>query len=154
YGLVGVGAAAYSPAKYGILSELVGPDKLVKANGLLESSTIAAILTGAIAGGVLADWNVWGALGVVTGCFVLAAIPNLLIPRLPPAHRLSSFSMGSMLKDFGTATSVMFKTQDTRFSMIGTSLFWGAGGTLRFLLVAWVPIALGITTNSMPAYLN
>ena len=41
YGLVGVGAAAYSPAKYGILTELTSPENLVKANGLMESSTIA-----------------------------------------------------------------------------------------------------------------
>jgi MFS transporter, LPLT family, lysophospholipid transporter len=154
YGLVGAGAAAYSPAKYGILSELVPPELLVKANGLLESSTIAAILSGAIAGGVLADWNVFGALGVVTACYGAAAAANLLIPRLPPAHRLSSFSLGSILRDFGSAVRVMVKTPDTRFSMIGTSLFWGTGGTMRFLLVAWVPVALGITNNSMPAYLN
>jgi MFS transporter, LPLT family, lysophospholipid transporter len=154
YGLVGVGAAAYSPAKYGILSELVPPEQLVKANGLLESSTIAAILSGAIAGGVLADWNVWGALGVVTACYGAAAAANLLIPRLPPAHALTSVSLGSILRDFGTAVRVMVRTPDIRFSMIGTGLFWGTGGTLRFLLVAWVPIALGITNNRMPAYLN
>ena len=63
YGLVGLGAAAYSPAKYGILSELVPPELLVKANGLLESSTIAAILSGAIAGGALADWKRHGRSG-------------------------------------------------------------------------------------------
>jgi LPLT family lysophospholipid transporter-like MFS transporter len=154
YGLVGAGAAAYSPAKYGILSELVSTDQLVKANGLLESSTIAAILAGAIAGGALADWSVWGPLGVVTACYGAAAAANLLIPRLPPAHALSSFSLGSVLRDFGTAVRVMVKTADTRFSMIGTSLFWGAGGTLRFLLVAWVPVALGIANNKMPAFLN
>jgi LPLT family lysophospholipid transporter-like MFS transporter len=154
YGLVGLGAAAYSPAKYGILSELVSADKLVQANGLLESSTIAAILAGAIAGGALADWNVWGTLGVVTACYGAAAAANLLIPRLPPAHVLSSFSLGSVLRDFGNAIRVMVKTSDTRFSMIGTSLFWGTGGTMRFLLVAWVPVALGITNNKMPAFLN
>src|SRR5437868_3092197 len=154
YGLVGAGAAAYSPAKYGILSELVSVDQLVKANGLLESSTIAAILAGAIAGGALADWSVWGTLGVVTACYGAAAAANLLIPRLPPAHVPSSFSLGSMLRDFGGAVRTMVKTADTRFSMVGTSLFWGAGGTLRFLLVAWVPIALGVTNNKMPAFLN
>jgi MFS transporter, LPLT family, lysophospholipid transporter len=154
YGLVGAGAAAYSPAKYGILSELVSTGQLVKANGLLESSTIAAILAGAIAGGALADWSVWGTLGVVTACYGAAAVANLLIPRLPAAHRLSSFSLGSVMRDFGHAVRVMVKTPDTRFSMIGTSLFWGAGGTLRFLLVAWVPIALGVTNNKMPAFLN
>jgi MFS transporter, LPLT family, lysophospholipid transporter len=154
YGLVGAGAAAYSPAKYGILSELVNTELLVKANGLLESSTIAAILAGAIAGGALADWNVWGTLGVVTACYGVAALANLLIPKLPPAHALSSFSLGSILRDFGGAIRTMVKTEDTRFSMIGTSLFWGAGGTLRFLLVAWVPIALAIANNKMPAFLN
>jgi LPLT family lysophospholipid transporter-like MFS transporter len=154
YGLVGLGAAAYSPAKYGILSELVPPEQLVKANGLLESSTIAAILAGAIAGGTLTDWNVWGALGAVTACYGAAAAANLLIPRLPPAHVLDTYSFGSMLRDFGSAVRVMVKTPDTRFSMTGTSLFWGTGGTTRFLLVAWVPVALGITNNKMPAYLN
>ncbi len=154
YGLVGVGAAAYSPAKYGILSELVPTHLLVKANGLLESSTIAAILAGAIAGGVLADWNVWGTLGVVSALYGAAAAANLLIPRLPAARVLSSVSLGSILRTFGNAVRVMLKTPDTRFSMTGTSLFWGAGATLRFLLVAWVPIALGIANNKMPAYLN
>ena len=154
YGLVGVGAAAYSPAKYGILSELVSVDQLVKANGLLESSTIAAILAGAIAGGALADWSVWGTLGVVTACYGAAAAANLLIPRLPPAHTQGDYSLGAMLRDFGSAVRTMVKLQDTRFSMMGTSLFWGTGGTLRFLLVAWVPVALGISNNRMPAFLN
>lgn len=154
YGLVGVGAAAYSPAKYGILSELTSADHLVKANGLMESSTIAAILAGAIAGGTLADWNVAGALVAVTVCYALAAAANLLIPRLPPAHRLERLSLSALLRDFTSAVRTLVRLRDTRFSMIGTSLFWGAGSTMRFLLVAWVPVALGITNNRMPAYLN
>lgn len=154
YGLVGVGAAAYSPAKYGILSELVATDMLVEANGLLESSTIAAILVGAVAGGMLADWSVWGTLGVVTALYGAAAAANLLIPRLPPARRLSSISIVTVLRNFGAATRAMVSTPDTRFSMVGTSLFWGTGSTMRFLLVAWVPIALGMKDISTPAYLN
>ena len=154
YGMVGLGAAAYSPAKYGILSELTSAEHLVKANGLIESSTIAAILAGAIAGGALSDWSVVGTLVVVTACYGVAAAANLFIPRLPPAHRLDTFSISEVLRDFGRALRAMIRNPDTRFSMTGTSLFWGAGSTLRFLLVAWVPIALGITTNSMPAYLN
>jgi MFS transporter, LPLT family, lysophospholipid transporter len=154
YGLVGAGAAAYSPAKYGILSELVPAHLLVKANGLIESSTIAAILVGAIAGGTLADWNVAGGLAIVTACYAAAVGANLLIPRLPPAHPLRRVSLGGILRDFAKALKVLIRTPDTRFSMTGTSLFWGTGSTMRFLLVAWVPIALGITSNSMPAYLN
>lgn len=154
YGLVGIGAAAYSPAKYGILSELTSPEHLVQANGLIESSTIAAILVGAIAGGTLADWNVSGALAIVTACYGAAAMANLLIPRLAPAHPLGEGSLSGILRDFVHAIGVLSRTRDTRFSMIGTSLFWGAGATLRFLLVAWVPVALAITSNRMPAYLN
>ena len=154
YGLVGAGAAAYSPAKYGILSELVAPQLLIKANGLMESSTIAAILAGAIAGGTLADWNVWGGLAIVTACYATAVGANLLIPRVAVAHPLGRVSLGGILRDFAAAVKVLVRTPDTRFSMTGTSLFWGTGSTMRFLLVAWVPVALGITSNSMPAYLN
>ena len=154
YGLVGAGAAAYSPAKYGILSELTSKENLVKANSLIESSTIAAILAGAIAGGALSDWSVSGALALVTVCYGVAAAANLLIPRLPPAHRLASFSVTEVFRDFAKATVTLVRNPDTRFSMTGTSLFWAAGSTLRFLLVAWVPVALGLTDNSTPAYLN
>jgi LPLT family lysophospholipid transporter-like MFS transporter len=154
YGLVGVGAAAYSPAKYGILTELTSTERLVQANSLIESSTIAAILVGAIAGGVLSDWSVTGALAIVTACYGLAALANLFIPRLPPAHPLETVSLGAILRDFFRAVSTLVRNPDTRFSMVGTSLFWGTGTTLRFLLVAWVPIALGNSTNSLPAELN
>jgi LPLT family lysophospholipid transporter-like MFS transporter len=154
YGLVGAGAAAYSPAKYGILAELTSAELLVKANGLMESSTIAAILAGAIAGGTLADWSVPGALAAVTACYGAAAAANLLIPRLPAAHPLQTISLRGIVRDFGSAIRTLVRIPDTRFSMIGTSVFWGAGATLRFLLVAWVPVALGIAGNRMPAYLN
>jgi LPLT family lysophospholipid transporter-like MFS transporter len=154
YGLVGVGAAAYSPAKYGILSELTSADLLVKANGLMESSTIAAILIGAIAGGTLADWNIHATLIIVAAGYAGAALANLLIPRLEPLHLLESFSFSAMIHSFSEAFSELIRVPDAKFSIIGTSLFWGAGSTLRFLLVAWVPAALGIASNRMPAYLN
>jgi LPLT family lysophospholipid transporter-like MFS transporter len=154
YGLVGVGAATYSPAKYGILSELTSADQLVKANGLMESSTIAAILIGAVAGGALADWSVSGALAAVAACYALAIVANLFIPPIAPAHPLPRVSLLAILKDFAQVLRALIGVVDARFSIAGTSLFWGAGSTMRFLLIAWVPIALGITTNRAPAYLN
>jgi MFS transporter, LPLT family, lysophospholipid transporter len=154
YALVGVGAAAYSPAKYGILSELTSADRLVQANSALESSTIAAILVGVITGGFLADWSVGGSLVVITAIYAAAAGANLLIPRLRPAHPLSTICVSNVLRDFLHAVRALIRNPDTRFSMAGTSLFWGTGTTLRFLLVAWVPIALGNSTNSLPAELN
>jgi len=154
YGVVGIGAATYSPAKYGILSELTSPDRLVQANGLMESSTIAAILIGAIVGGTLSDWNVRGGLLVITGCYAVALVANLFIPRIAPAHTLPRMSVVGMLKDFAHAFRRLYAVVDARFSVAGTSLFWGAGSTMRFLLIAWTPIALGIANNREPAYLN
>jgi LPLT family lysophospholipid transporter-like MFS transporter len=154
YCLAGIGAAAYSPAKYGILSELVGPDKLVKANGLIEGSTIVAILLGAVLGGKLADISPVTALIVISSCYLVAAAANLLIPKLPPAHPLAHFSPGVLFRDFWIAVKVLFANRDTRFSLLGTSVFWGAGSTLRLLLVAWVPVALGIADLSMPANMS
>ncbi|EOZ3047523.1 TPA: lysophospholipid transporter LplT [Enterobacter roggenkampii] len=154
YTLVGIGAAAYSPAKYGILGELTTGDKLVKANGLMESSTIAAILIGSVAGGVLADWHVLAALGVCAVVYGGAVVANLFIPKLPAARPGQSWRFKPMTGSFFTACRVLWHNGETRFSLMGTSMFWGAGVTLRFLLVLWVPVALGITDNATPTYLN
>ena len=154
YTLVGIGAAAYSPAKYGILGELTTGYKLVKANGLMESSTIASILIGSVAGGVLADWHVLAALGVCAVVYGGAVVANLFIPKLPAARPGQSWRFKPMTGSFFTACRVLWHNGETRFSLMGTSMFWGAGVTLRFLLVLWVPVALGITDNATPTYLN
>jgi len=154
YAMVGIGAAAYSPAKYGILSELVGPERLVKANSLMEGSTIVAILLGAVAGGLLADWSIHGALTMIVGCYLLAALSNLLIPRLPAAHPSRNLAPAALLRDFLAALRTLWSNRDARFSLLGTSIFWGSGSTLRFLLVAWVPVALAIENNHVPANLS
>ncbi|AVR05742.1 lysophospholipid transporter LplT [Pluralibacter gergoviae] len=154
YILVGIGAAAYSPAKYGILGELTTGDKLVKANGLMESSTIAAILIGSMAGGVLADWHVLAALVVCAVVYAGAVVANLFITPLPAARPGQSWRFSAMTGRFFAACKTLWYNPETRFSLVGTSLFWGAGVTLRFLLVLWVPVALGITDNATPTYLN
>ncbi|MGR4050859.1 lysophospholipid transporter LplT [Kosakonia cowanii] len=154
YLLVGIGAAAYSPAKYGILGEITTGDKLVKANGLMESSTIAAILIGSVAGGVLADWHVLAAVGVCALVYAGAVVANLLIPKLPAARPGRSWRFAPMTASFFSACKSLWQNGETRFSLVGTSLFWGAGVTLRFLLVLWVPVALGLTDNATPTYLN
>lgn len=154
YTLVGIGAAAYSPAKYGILTEITQGPRLVKANGLMESSTIAAILLGSVAGGVLADWNLLAALIVCALTYALAVVANIFIPRLQAARPGQSWHFGTMLRSFVASAQLLWRNGETRFSLLGTSLFWGAGVTLRFLLVLWVPVALGITDNKTPTTLN
>ena len=154
YGLVGLGAAAYSPAKYGILSELVAPERLVKANGLIEGSTIVAILLGALLGGMLADTSINIALVSVCACYLVAAIANTFIPKLPVARPDTKLQPPQLIKEFLAALKMLSSNQDARFSLIGSSIFWGAGSTLRLLLVAWVPVALGNNDMSMPANLS
>ena len=154
YGIVGLGAAAYSPAKYGILSQLVAREKLVKANALIEGSTIVAILLGALLGGWLSDISVTLALSVAAGLYIAAALANLRIPKLPAAHPVESLKFFVLLRDFWHALKTLYRNPETRFTLLGTSLFWGAGSTLRFMLVAWVPVALLIDNNHTPATLN
>ncbi|QCR35147.1 lysophospholipid transporter LplT [Nissabacter sp. SGAir0207] len=154
YALVGVGAAAYSPAKYGILGEITHGELLVKANGLMEASTIAAILLGSVAGGWLSDWHLTAAVGACAAAYGAAVLANLFIPRLPAARPASGWHPGQMLRTFAGATRTLWQDNEARFSLIGTSLFWGAGVTLRLLLVLWVPVALGITDHTTPTLLN
>ena len=153
YGLIGIGAAMYSPAKYGILSQMFGPALLVRANGMMEGSTIVAILLGVVLGGWLTDHSImWAFIGVL-GAYSLAALANLFIPRLPAEHAGAHFHPWQLTRQFWSALSALFKHPDSRFSLLGTSMFWGSGSTLRLLLFAWVPAALLITDNQTPANL-
>lgn len=153
YGLIGLGAALYSPAKYGILSQMFGPENLVRANGLMEASTIAAILLGVLAGGWLADHSLHWVFWSVLGAYGIAAAINLLIPYLAPEKARSGFQPSFLLSQFKIALSTLFHNPDARFSLIGTSIFWGSGTTLRLILFAWVPAALLINDNQTPANL-
>jgi len=154
YGLVGLGAAAYSPAKYGILSELVSREKLVKANALMEGSTIVAILLGAVLGGFLASKHLSIALIAVCSCYFAAALMNLLIPKLPAIKPVKTFAPIALMKHFKQVLIQLIVQRDARLALLGGSVFWGAGATLRLLLVAWVPVALHNNDISLPANLS
>jgi LPLT family lysophospholipid transporter-like MFS transporter len=151
--LIGIGAAIYSPAKYGILSQMFGPASLVRANGMMEGSTIVAILLGVLLGGWLADHSLtWAFTGVMVS-YGLAAFANLFIPSLPAENAGAHFHPWRLIKQFISALAALFKNPDSRFSLLGTSVFWGSGTTLRLMLFAWVPAALLITDNQTPANL-
>ncbi len=158
YAMVGVGACIYSPAKYGILKEIKGEEFLVKANALMEGSTIAAILIGVVMGGWLADKAV--AMGsftlviaLIAGIYLLASLSNLLIPKLPPLHR-KTIRPAILIKQFIIDFKILWGDFAARLSLLGTGLFFGVGATMRFLLIAWVPQALHITDNATPAEMN
>jgi LPLT family lysophospholipid transporter-like MFS transporter len=166
YGLAGIGAAAYSPAKFGILAELVPPSQLVQVNAVVEAASFLASLAGTIAGGMLADQGFggeaqlvsagsgWPALAAVSGIYAASGIANLFIPPLPAAQPRMRTSLRGLLGDFGDTVLQIYRMPDARFALLGSSLFTGAGATLRLMLIAWVPVALGSSHLLLPAYLS
>jgi len=159
YGLVGLGAAAYSPAKYGILTEYLPPSQLVKANGWMEGLTVAAIVLGALVGGILIspkiiapllqtlDIPLVGSIGelavaVIVLIYIAAAIFNLYIPRVAIDHKPLSRSPIFLAKDFWHCFKLLWKDPLGQVSLAVTTLFWGAGATLRLLVLAWAAVAL------------
>jgi LPLT family lysophospholipid transporter-like MFS transporter len=132
---------------------MFAPSLLVRANGMMEGSTIVAILLGVLMGGWLADHSLaWAFTGVMVA-YGLAAAANLFIPRLPAENAEAKFYPWLLLRKFFAAVSMLLSNPDSRFSLLGTSVFWGSGTTLRLLLFAWVPTALLITDNQTPANL-
>lgn len=142
YAIVGVGAAAYSPAKYGILTELLPPKELVMANGWMEGSTVFAIILGSIIGGALAQFDPLVAIIIITGLYLLAAVFNRYIPLLPIDHKLTKKNPLFMIKDFWHAFKILWKDPEGQLSLAVTTLFWGAGASLRLIVIAWASYAL------------
>ena len=142
YGIVGIGAAAYSPAKYGILTEYLPPHMLVKANGWMEGSTVMAIILGAIVGGKMAGIDPHMAMIIITGLYLAAAGFNMYIPRLPIDHKLPKKNPAYILKDFWHSFKALWRDAQGQVSLAVTTLFWGAGATLRLVVLAWAAFAL------------
>ncbi|MBW8371809.1 MAG: lysophospholipid transporter LplT [Thiobacillus sp.] len=159
YAIVGVGAAMYSPAKYGILTELLPPEKLVVANSWMEGTTVAAIVLGAIIGGALINpqlaEGILVSLGLdsrliapkfaivaITSLYLGAAVINLFIPRLPIDHKLPSKSPLFILHDFWHSFKLLWRDPLGQVSLAVTTLFWGVGATLRLLIIAWAALNL------------
>ncbi|MBC67224.1 MAG: lysophospholipid transporter LplT [Rhodobacteraceae bacterium] len=143
YGIVGIGAAAYSPAKYGILTEMLPANSLVSANGWVEGSTVAAIILGAMFGGILAVYNVDLAIVIISLLYLIAAIFNRYIPSLPLNHKIDKKDPWSLIKDFLSSFKKLWNDPLGQLSLTITTLFWGAGATLRLVIIAWAAYALG-----------
>lgn len=142
YGIVGIGAAAYSPAKYGILTEYLPPHMLVKANGWMEGSTVMAIILGAIIGGKMAAIDPHTAIIIITVLYLAAAGFNMYIPQLPIDHKLPKKNPVYIFKDFWHSFKVLWRDAQGQVSLAVTTLFWGAGATLRLVVLAWAAFAL------------
>jgi MFS transporter, LPLT family, lysophospholipid transporter len=163
YALVGLGAATYSPAKYGILTEYLPHSKLVAANGWIEGLTVASIILGVVLGGFLIRTGVAdvllgldlpfiettidtppdAAVAIIIVVYAIAALFNLYIPRTGvPMKPLPGHPMQT-LRDFGRCVESLWKDKLGQISLAVTTLFWGAGATLQFIVIDWSAAALG-----------
>lgn len=147
YSIVGIGAAAYSPAKYGILPELVGHELLVKANSWIEGSTILAILSGMVIGAKVADYSTQWALTGIIILFAMSAVVTLFLPiriYTPTLDYADTAVSRSKVIAFTKQMGRFFTTPRSRFAMLGGSLFWATAATLRVIIVAWAPLILSL----------
>jgi len=150
YALIGLGAAIYSPAKYGILPELVDEQALVKANGWIEGSTILAILSGTVIGAAASEYSINLALLSIAGMYAVSAVIALTIRHPLIAKR----DHGKAFSGFYSKMRDLLKTPRARFSTLGVSLFWASATVLRVLLVAWAPAVLLIHATTEIAMLT
>ncbi|MBU3606767.1 lysophospholipid transporter LplT [Polynucleobacter sp. MWH-Creno-3A4] len=162
YAIVGLGAAAYSPAKYGILTELLPPEKLVAANGWIEGLTVGSIILGTVLGGVLIsstvsqsllsidfptidtgiDTPAESAILIIMGIYVVAALINLKIPDTGARYVAQRANPIELIKDFSVCFKTLWDDRLGQISLAVTTLFWGAGATLQFIVIKWAQVAL------------
>jgi LPLT family lysophospholipid transporter-like MFS transporter len=162
YAVVGLGAAAYSPAKYGILTELLPPEKLVVANAWIEGLTVASIVIGNVVGGMLIgpkisssllsfdlpfiETNVntapEAAIVVIAVIYVIAALFNLAIPDTGARYAHQERNPVKLLFDFSRCFVILWKDKLGQISLAVTTLFWGAGACLQFIVIKWAERAL------------
>ncbi|GAB4119099.1 MAG: lysophospholipid transporter LplT [Rubrivivax sp.] len=167
YAIVGLGAAAYSPAKYGILTELLPPSQLVKANGWIEGLTIASIILGVLLGGQLVgpqiapwllsvefplietgiDTPAEAAIAAIVSLYVVAALFNLKIPRTDAPLQPMTGNLVVLVRDFTQCNARLWNDKLGQISLATTTLFWGVAGNLRYIVLAWAAAALGYTTT-------
>jgi hypothetical protein len=157
YALVGLGAAAYSPAKYGILTELLPARQLVIANGWIEGTTVGSIILGVLLGGILISGPVSSALlaidipkidtgidtppqaaiAVIMGCYAIAAVINWYIPNTGVERRVVSKNPLFLIREFAHCNALLWRDKLGQISLATTTLFWGAGATLQFIVIDW-----------------
>lgn len=167
YAVVGLGAAAYSPAKYGILTELLPPEKLVIANGWIEGLTVASIVLGTVLGGVLItpvvsnmllefdfpmiDTGIDNALEssilIIAVIYAIAAAFNLYIPNTGVDHRIPKKNPLYLVHEFSHCVKLLWTDKLGQISLAVTTLFWGAGATLQFIVLKWAEVAMDYPLN-------
>ncbi len=163
YAIIGLGAAAYSPAKYGILTEYLPHRLLVLANGWIEGLTVAAIIIGTMMGGAmirndvgdalmalelpLADTAFEAAVLVIGTLYLIAAAFNAYIPDTGVDHKPLKSNPLYLIHDFNHCLRLLWRDKLGQISLAVTTLFWGAGATLQFIVIKWAEHSLGMNLS-------
>lgn len=167
YGIVGFGAAAYSPAKYGILTELLPPEKLVMANGWIEGLTVTSIILGTVLGGALISVHISSvllrfdlpyidtgiqtpaeaAMAVIMFFYVIASIFNMFIPDTGARYPQQEKNPVKLIAEFGDCFIALWRDKLGQISLAVTTLFWGVGATLQFIVLKWAEKSLGLNLS-------
>ena len=167
YAIVGLGAAAYSPAKYGILTELLPPHQLVVANGWIEGTTVGSIILGVLLGGTLISEKISiallsfdmpmfdtpvntapeAAIAVIMSIYFIAALFNWFIPDTGVDHRVPSMNPLYLIREFSHCVVLLWRDRLGQISLATTTLFWGAGATLQFIVLEWASRVFGLSLS-------
>jgi len=152
YLVVGFGACLYSPAKYGILPEILPTSRLVKANGTVELLTLLAILCGNIFGAQIVDHlTLHICYGIVIVIYTVSTLLNLIM--LPtPAH--SEVQFASTVREFGQTVRFIFERRRLVKIVVGTSLFWICGAIMKMNFQPWGQQVMHFTTMTEVALLG
>ena len=171
YGIVGIGAALYAPAKYGILTELLPSDKLVAANGWMEGLIIGSIIFGTLLGGFLisdflhdtfqqfnldfirSDIPSFAALAIylISAIYAIAALLNVPLLKVGVCYQKLNLHCGNLVRDFSTCFVSLWRDRLGKLSLTVTTLFWGAGATLQFIMLKWAEYALHMNLSESAA---
>jgi LPLT family lysophospholipid transporter-like MFS transporter len=177
FAVVGFGAAAYAPAKYGLTTELVPPQRLVAANGMLEVSVVCAVLLGTAIGGALTG-SLWfdsaafnllapvvaslgpltqepldASLAVVLLVYALSSVVNLGVPDSGARYPAAGFHPGTLSSEFRVANRTLWQDREGGLSLAVTTIFWGVGATLQFVVLRWAADVLRLPLDRS-AYLQ
>ena len=169
--VVGFGAAAYAPAKYGLVTELVDAEGLVAANAWLEVTVVCAVLLGTVLGGLLiSPWIVasswagqaqgWSGADTLTlplllllAVYALASVLNLGVPDSGARYPRTALHFGELIRTFCRGNATLWRDEEGGMSLAATTIFWGAGATLQFAVLRWAVDALGLPLDRA-AYLQ
>ncbi|OTP78450.1 lysophospholipid transporter LplT [Caballeronia sordidicola] len=157
YGLIGLGAAAYSPAKYGILPELVAQSDLVTANAWIEATTVLSILLGVGLGSLLINSTVitigrasnaaHAAVGVLCMVYLFASLCSAAIPKGKATNSSALQDPRSLVQEFGRSFRILWHDSESQISLAVTTLFWAASAMLQFVILLWAALALHLNLS-------